>query len=44
MGDNRNHSNDSRDDRIGFVDVRSIMGKVYLTVYPLKHFGSVYSG
>lgn len=44
MGDNRNHSNDSRDERVGFVDVRTIIGKVYMTVYPLKHFGSVYSG
>ncbi|NCB51010.1 MAG: signal peptidase I [Clostridia bacterium] len=43
MGDNRMHSNDSRDDRIGFVDERSIMGKVYLIVYPLKNFGSVYA-
>ena len=43
MGDNRNHSTDSRDDRIGFVDERCIMGKVYFTLYPLKSFGSVYS-
>ncbi len=42
MGDNRMKSNDSRDERIGFVDERSIMGKVYVTVFPLKNFGSVY--
>jgi len=42
MGDNRNNSTDSRDDRIGFIDERYIMGKVYWTVFPLKKFGSVY--
>ncbi|MEG1632560.1 MAG: signal peptidase I [Oscillospiraceae bacterium] len=42
MGDNRMHSTDSRDNRIGCVDTRCIMGKVYFTVYPLKNFGSVY--
>ena len=42
MGDNRNHSTDSRYDTIGFVDERCIMGKVYFTLFPLKNFGSVY--
>jgi len=42
MGDNRNNSTDSRDDRIGFVDERYIMGKVYWIVFPFKDFGSVY--
>ena len=43
MGDNRNHSTDSRYSDIGCVDERCIMGKVYFTIYPLKNFGSVYS-
>ncbi len=43
MGDNRNHSTDSRYSLIGFVDERCIMGKVYFTLFPLKSFGSVYS-
>ena len=43
MGDNRNHSTDSRYSVIGSVDERCIMGKVYFTIYPLKNFGSVYS-
>ena len=43
MGDNRNHSTDSRYSVIGCVDERCIMGKVYFTIYPLKNFGSVYS-
>lgn len=42
MGDNRNDSTDSRDSRIGMVDTRLIIGKVYLTVFPFSDFGSVY--
>ena len=42
MGDNRNHSTDSRYETIGMVDERCIMGKVYFTIYPLKNIGSVY--
>lgn len=42
MGDNRLHSTDSRYSKIGFVDERYIMGKVYFTVFPVKHFGSPY--
>ena len=41
MGDNRNHSSDSRDARIGQVDVRNVVGRVLLRVYPLNKFGVV---
>ena len=41
LGDNRNHSADSRDARIGLVDTRRILGKVVLRVTPLDRFGSV---
>lgn len=34
MGDNRNHSLDSRDDAIGFVDERCVLGKVILRLAP----------
>ena len=44
MGDNRNYSTDSRYSQIGCVDVRSIMGKVYYTVFPIKNFGNDYDG
>lgn len=44
MGDNRMHSTDSRTDSIGCVDERYIMGRVLLTVFPIKNFGSDYSG
>ena len=39
MGDNRNASTDSRDKRIGMVDERLIIGKVYMVIYPLSEFG-----
>lgn len=42
MGDNRNHSQDSRVSGIGFVDMREVMGKVYFVLLPLGHLGSVY--
>lgn len=41
MGDNRNHSSDSRDARIGFVDARYIMGQILFRVYPLQRMGGV---
>ena len=34
MGDNRNHSNDSRDARLGTVDTGYIIGKAVLLLYP----------
>ena len=34
MGDNRNHSLDSRSSQVGLVDARSVMGKVYLVLFP----------
>jgi len=39
MGDNRNHSTDSRTKSIGCVDTRQILGKAYLVIFPLKSFG-----
>ena len=41
MGDNRNHSADSRDPDIGFVDTRRIVGKVIFRLAPLDRFGTV---
>ena len=34
MGDNRNHSSDSRDSRVGMVDTRYILGKVLFLLIP----------
>jgi signal peptidase I len=40
MGDNRNDSTDSRDDRIGCVDTRYILGKVVFRILPLSRIGA----
>ncbi len=34
MGDNRNHSNDSRDARLGTVDMRYIIGRAVFLAFP----------
>ena len=39
MGDNRNNSTDSRDDRLGPVDTDYILGKATLALWPLSSFG-----
>lgn len=41
LGDNRNHSTDSRSHVIGLVDERRILGKVLMRLYPLDVAGSV---
>ena len=41
MGDNRNHSSDSRDASLGMVHKSNILGKVILRVFPIKDFGTV---
>ena len=39
MGDNRNHSNDSRDVTLGTVDERYLLGKVEFVCFPFQDFG-----
>lgn len=41
MGDNRNHSTDSRTKEIGCVDTRYILGKAEFVLFPLKSFGKM---
>ena len=41
MGDNRPYSLDSRSTSIGFIDVRNILGKSLLRVYPFSNMGRV---
>ena len=41
LGDNRTNSHDSREDDVGMVDVRSILGKVVCRVWPISSVGSV---
>ena len=40
MGDNRNHSADSRYPAIGIVDERSVIGHVLLVLFPFSAFGT----
>lgn len=41
MGDNRQHSTDSRYSSIGCVDERDILGKVLVRLFPLEKFGRI---
>ena len=41
MGDNRNHSADSRDASLGMVHKSNIHGRVILRILPIKSFGTV---
>lgn len=39
MGDNRNNSLDSRDERVGFVKLNMVVGKAWLRIYPFNKLG-----
>jgi signal peptidase I len=41
MGDNRGNSLDSRDERVGTVDVHTIRGKVLVRLFPFNKIGAV---
>lgn len=41
MGDHRSVSKDSRSSEIGFVPVKSVIGRVVLRFYPFSSFGAV---
>ncbi len=41
MGDNRNASSDSRDERLGPVDVRYVIGHAVCTILPPSHIGGI---
>lgn len=36
LGDNRNYSTDSRSEEIGLVDERYVIGKVFLSIWPIS--------
>lgn len=42
MGDNRNHSLDSRSQKIGLIDKTDIIGKAQFIFLPLNRFGYLY--
>ncbi len=41
MGDNRNHSMDSRDISVGNVQKKDILGKAFVRIYPFSSFGGI---
>ncbi len=41
MGDNRNHSMDSRDVSVGNIKKKDILGKSFIRIYPFSAFGGV---
>ena len=43
LGDNRVVSDDSRDPKLGFVDVSSVVGKALFRLYPFDVFGDIYT-
>lgn len=43
MGDNRNHSTDSRRQEVGMVDTRMVIGRVVFRVFPFSDIGVIES-
>jgi len=41
MGDNRNHSMDSRDPSVGNIKRDDIIGKAFIRIYPFETFGGL---
>lgn len=41
VGDHRSTSIDSRNSSVGCIAIDEVVGKIYFTVWPLKHFGKV---
>lgn len=39
LGDNRNHSSDSRDPDVGIIFKDTIIGKAWIRIWPLERFG-----
>ena len=41
MGDNRNHSMDSRDPSVGNISKKDILGRALIRIYPFSSFGGI---
>lgn len=41
MGDNRNHSDDSRNPKIGMVNTKNVFGKVIFRIFPFDKIGPI---
>lgn len=41
LGDNRNHSSDSRSAQVGLIEKSKIIGRAWIRIYPFDKFGSI---
>lgn len=41
LGDNRNHSSDSRDPSVGVIKRENLLGRAWIRIWPLDHFGAI---
>ncbi|MCI8940241.1 MAG: signal peptidase I [Dorea sp.] len=41
LGDNRNHSSDSRDPSVGVLTRKDLLGRAWLRIYPFDHMGVI---
>lgn len=41
MGDNRNHSDDSRNPEVGMINTKNVFGKVIFRIFPLDRIGPI---
>lgn len=41
LGDNRNHSADSRDPSVGVLHKKDLLGKAWIRIWPLNNFGVI---
>ena len=41
LGDNRNHSQDSRDPYVGVLKRSDLLGRAFIRIYPLNKFGVI---
>lgn len=41
LGDNRNHSSDSRDPSVGIIHRKDLLGRAWIRIWPLNKFGVI---
>ena len=41
LGDNRNHSSDSRDASVGVLKRENLLGRAWIRIWPLNQFGAI---
>ncbi|EOS41050.1 signal peptidase I [Lachnospiraceae bacterium] len=41
LGDNRNHSSDSRDPSVGTIQRENLLGRAWIRIWPLDQFGAI---